>query len=201
MVQQGLAIPVPWNSLCDLKSIEQSIRRAQSSYGPETFLCTNYFVISLGEQRKSFLWPQKGKEMCNSKSELSISDLQEGGRNCQGREAVPRPIPGVCRQISFYPSLLKIWLSWGPWDHRPSTLLTSQGAMGIGGWLVEETEANTPSMWSSTSITQSFSSPSKPTFSKLVYTQSPQILTSCYSSTHSFPPGFCSHHPTKTATT
>lgn len=40
-------------------------------------------------------------------------DLKEAGGNHKGREDVVRPVPGVCRQISFYLPLLKIWLSGG----------------------------------------------------------------------------------------
>lgn len=74
-------------------------------------------------------------------------------------------------------------------------VIPSQGGMegGVGG--VEETETNSPSMGSvflSTTLSL-FSFPSKPIFSKLVYT-SYHILTSCLSLNHSFQSGFCSHH-------
>lgn len=60
-----------------------------------------------------------------------------------------------------------------------------------------ETETNIPSVQASCSTTQSLFFLSKPTFSKPVYTQYPQIPTSYGSCTHSFQSGFCSNIPPK----
>lgn len=60
-----------------------------------------------------------------------------------------------------------------------------------------ETETNIPSVQASCSTTQSLFFLSKPTFSKPVYTQYPQIPTSYSSCTRSSQSGFCSNIPPK----
>lgn len=114
---QGLAIPVPLNSVCDLMhTTEKNIRLGGPSlhmvFGPGSFLCTNFFVLFLGEQRKSILLPQmKDTHNCNQSNWTTSLNLKKKKQvEPQGRRENKGLTLGFCPQISFYPSL-QIWFS------------------------------------------------------------------------------------------
>lgn len=114
-----LSCSSPFNSICDLiHSTEKNIRLG----GPSLYiwhlalgslLCTNFFVLSLVEQRKSILLPQmkKNTHKCNQSNwtiSLNLKKKKQMGTRRERRGQ--RPDFGVCPHISFYPSL-QTWFS------------------------------------------------------------------------------------------
>lgn len=98
---QGLAIPVPLNSVCDLMhTTEKNIRLGGPSlhmvFGPGSFLCTNFFVLFLGEQRKSILLPQmKDTHNCNQSNWTIALNLKKKAGRTTREKREQRLDPGV----------------------------------------------------------------------------------------------------------
>ena len=84
------------------------------TFGHGSFLCTSYIFchIPWGTEKVHLAATNKeGNINCNQSNWAISLNIKEAGRNRKGRKGVHMPDPGVCMQISFHPSLPKIWFA------------------------------------------------------------------------------------------